>query len=78
MQTSYDRRLGLFDGTMLVIGGIIGAGIFLNPAIVAARTRSAAGTLLVWGLGGIVVRPQNERQSRERRQRGGMPCTSEK
>jgi APA family basic amino acid/polyamine antiporter len=53
--TTYDRRLGLFDGTMLVIGGIIGAGIFLNPAIVAARTGSAGGTLLVWGIGGVVA-----------------------
>ncbi|HJS75762.1 MAG TPA: amino acid permease [Vicinamibacteria bacterium] len=55
MTTTYDRRLGLFDGTMLVIGGIIGAGIFLNPAIVAARTGSAFGTLLVWGIGGVVA-----------------------
>ena len=51
VRTEYDRRLGLFDGTMLVIGGIIGAGIFLNPAIVAARTGSALGTLAVWGIG---------------------------
>jgi len=25
------RRLGLFDATMIVMGGIIGAGIFTNP-----------------------------------------------
>jgi APA family basic amino acid/polyamine antiporter len=54
-KTEYARRLGLFDGTMLVIGGIIGAGIFLNPAIVAARTGSALGTLAVWGIGGLVA-----------------------
>jgi len=53
--TTYARRLGLFDGTMLVIGGIIGAGIFLNPAIVAARTGSALWTLVVWGIGGVVA-----------------------
>ena len=29
------RRLGLFDATMLVMGGIIGSGIFVNPAEVA-------------------------------------------
>ena len=29
------RRLGPFDATMLVMGGIIGAGIFVNPAEVA-------------------------------------------
>lgn len=55
VRTEYDRRLGLFDGTMLVIGGIIGAGIFLNPSIVAARTGSASGTLAVWGIGGAVA-----------------------
>lgn len=54
-KTTYARRLGLFDGTMLVIGGIIGAGIFLNPAIVAQRTGSAPWTLVVWGLGGVVA-----------------------
>ena len=53
--TTYDRRLGLFDGTMLVIGGIIGAGIFLNPAIVAERTGTASMTLIVWGIGGAVA-----------------------
>ena len=37
---SYRRSLGLFSGTMLVIGGIIGSGIFLNPAIVAQRVGS--------------------------------------
>ena len=25
------RRLGVFDATMIVMGGIIGAGIFMNP-----------------------------------------------
>jgi APA family basic amino acid/polyamine antiporter len=54
-KTTYARSLGLFDGTMLVIGGIIGAGIFLNPAIVAERTGSSFQTLLVWGLGGVVA-----------------------
>ena len=34
---SYAKRLSLFDATMLVMGGIIGAGIFLNPAVVAQR-----------------------------------------
>lgn len=53
--TTYARRLGLFDASMLVIGGIIGAGIFLNPAIVAERTGSAGLTLAVWALGGVVA-----------------------
>jgi len=31
------RRLGPFDATMIVMGGIIGGGIFVNPAEVARR-----------------------------------------
>jgi APA family basic amino acid/polyamine antiporter len=55
MTVSYARRLGIFSGTMAVIGGIIGSGIFLNPAIVAARVRTVPLTLLAWGLGGVVA-----------------------
>ncbi|HUQ99480.1 MAG TPA: amino acid permease [Gemmatimonadaceae bacterium] len=53
--TSYLRRLGVFDTTMVVIGGIIGAGIFLNPAIVAQRVHSSAFILTVWIIGGAVA-----------------------
>ena len=52
---TYVPRLGLFSGTMMVVGGIIGSGIFLNPAIVAARVRSAGLTLAVWVLGGVIA-----------------------
>jgi len=40
---------------MVVIGGIIGAGIFLNPAIVAQRVHSAAFILTAWIIGGAVA-----------------------
>jgi APA family basic amino acid/polyamine antiporter len=53
--TTYARRLGLFSGTMAVIGGIIGSGIFLNPAIVAARVGTAPLTLAAWIAGGVVA-----------------------
>ncbi|MEO8478651.1 MAG: amino acid permease [Gemmatimonadota bacterium] len=53
--TGYARRLGLFSATMLVIGGIIGSGIFLNPAVVAARVQTSGLTLAVWGLGAVVA-----------------------
>jgi APA family basic amino acid/polyamine antiporter len=52
---SYLRRLGVFDTTMVVIGGIIGAGIFLNPAIVAQRVHSSAFILTAWIIGGAVA-----------------------
>jgi basic amino acid/polyamine antiporter, APA family len=55
MESKYVPRLGLFSGTMMVVGGIIGSGIFLNPAIVAARVGSADLTLAVWLLGGVIA-----------------------
>lgn len=52
---AYDRRLGLFSATMLVVGGIVGSGIFLNPAIVAQRVGSARLTIAAWGLGAAIA-----------------------
>ncbi|HSU98208.1 MAG TPA: hypothetical protein VLI40_13320, partial [Gemmatimonadaceae bacterium] len=33
-------KIGVFDATMLVMGGIVGAGIFSNPAVVANMVHS--------------------------------------
>lgn len=49
------RRLGLFDATMIVMGGIIGSGIFMNPAVVARQVHSAFLILGVWALGGLLA-----------------------
>lgn len=49
------RRLGAFDATMIVMGGIIGAGIFINPSVVAREVASPAMVLLAWALGGVVA-----------------------
>jgi APA family basic amino acid/polyamine antiporter len=49
------RRLGLFDATMLVMGGIVGAGIFVNPAEVARSVHSPATIVGAWVAGGIVA-----------------------
>jgi APA family basic amino acid/polyamine antiporter len=40
---------------MMVVGGIIGSGIFLNPALVAERARTVELTLAVWVLGGVIA-----------------------
>src|SRR5881296_3622665 len=53
--TTYARRLGLFSGTMAVVGGIIGGGIFRTPAVVAERVGSAGLALGAWLLGGGVA-----------------------
>ena len=47
------RRLGLFDATMIVMGGIIGSGIFMNPSVVALQVRTPFLILGAWVLGGL-------------------------
>ena len=53
--TTYARRLGLFSGTMAVVGGIVGGGIFRTPAAVAERVGSSGLILGVWVAGGVVA-----------------------
>src|SRR6478752_1718809 len=49
------RRLGLFDATMIVMGGIIGAGIFVNPAVVARNVHTPLLVLGAWLIGGMIA-----------------------
>lgn len=48
------RQLGLFDATMLVMGGVVGAGIFMNPSVVARQVHTPALMLGAWIFGGII------------------------
>ena len=52
-QPELARRLGLFDATMIVMGGIIGSGIFMNPAIVARQVHTPFLVLGTWVIGGL-------------------------
>ena len=49
------RRLGLFDITMIVMGGIIGSGIFINPYVVARQVPSTILILAAWAFGGLIA-----------------------
>ncbi len=49
------RHLGVFDATMLVMGGIVGGGIFVNPSVVANIVHTPSLILGAWALGGIVA-----------------------
>ncbi len=49
------RQIGLFDATMLVMGGIVGAGIFINPYVVAQQVHTPLLILAVWAVGGVVA-----------------------
>ena len=52
---SFRRELGVFDATMVVIGGIIGAGVFINPYIVAQRLPSSGLVIAAWIAGGLIA-----------------------
>jgi APA family basic amino acid/polyamine antiporter len=52
---AYARRLNTWDATMIVIGGVIGAGIFRTPATVAERTSSGTQVLILWAIGGLLT-----------------------
>ena len=54
-QPGLARQLGLFDATMIVMGGIIGSGIFINPHVVAERVHAPAQILGAWFAGGLVA-----------------------
>lgn len=45
-------HLGLFDATMLVMGGIVGSGIFINPYVVATLVHTPLLILGAWVAGG--------------------------
>src|SRR5467141_1210478 len=49
------RRLGPFDATMIVMGGIIGSGIFMNPYVVARQVHTPLLILGAWVAGGVVA-----------------------
>jgi APA family basic amino acid/polyamine antiporter len=49
------RRLGLFDATMIVMGGIVGSGIFMNPSVVARQVGTPALILAAWAIGGAIA-----------------------
>src|SRR5438552_5421593 len=54
-QPQLARRLGLFDATMIVMGGIVGSGIFINPYVVARQVHTPALILGAWVAGGLIA-----------------------
>ncbi|KAA0192150.1 hypothetical protein HAZT_HAZT005694 [Hyalella azteca] len=48
-----ERRVGLWSGVALIVGAMIGSGIFVSPQGVLQRTQSVGLSLFVWGLCGV-------------------------
>src|SRR6202030_4287951 len=49
------RAIGLFDGTMIVVGSMIGSGIFIVAADISRQTGSPGGLILTWVLTGLLT-----------------------
>jgi basic amino acid/polyamine antiporter, APA family len=54
-ETGFVRAIGLFDGTMIVVGSMIGSGIFIVAADITRQTGSPAGLLLTWIVTGLLT-----------------------
>lgn len=51
----FKRELGLFDSTMIVIGSMIGSGIFIVSADISRTVGSSGLLLLVWLITGLIT-----------------------
>jgi basic amino acid/polyamine antiporter, APA family len=49
------RRLGSFDVALIVMGSLIGSGIFRAPAVVAQRAPAPSLILMAWAVGGLIT-----------------------
>ena len=54
-EVGFVRAMGLFDGTMIVVGSMIGSGIFIVAADISRQTGSSGGLLLTWILTGVLT-----------------------
>jgi basic amino acid/polyamine antiporter, APA family len=54
-EPGFVRAIGLFDGTMIVVGSMIGSGIFIVAAVISRQTGSPGGLLLTWVLTGLLT-----------------------
>jgi APA family basic amino acid/polyamine antiporter len=55
LDTEFKRGLGLFDSTMVVVGAMIGSGIFIVPATMAREVGSPGWLLVAWLITGILT-----------------------
>jgi APA family basic amino acid/polyamine antiporter len=54
-EPGFVRGLGLFDSTMIVVGSMIGSGIFIVSADIARQTGSTGGLLIAWIITGVLT-----------------------
>src|SRR5882757_942584 len=54
-EPGFVRAIGLFDGTMIVVGSMIGSGVFIVAADISRQTGSAAGVIFAWIITGFLT-----------------------
>lgn len=54
-QEEFKKELGLLDGTMLVVGSMIGSGIFIVSADIARQVGSTGWLILIWLISGLIT-----------------------
>jgi basic amino acid/polyamine antiporter, APA family len=54
-EPGFVRAIGLFDGTMIVVGSMIGSGVFIVAADISRQTGSSGGLLLTWIITGLLT-----------------------
>jgi APA family basic amino acid/polyamine antiporter len=52
---AFQRRLGLFDATMLVAGSMVGSGIFIVSADIARDVGSSGWLIVIWLISGVMT-----------------------
>src|SRR5215475_5988660 len=55
LDTEFKRGLGLFDSTMVVVGSMIGSGIFLVSADISRQVGSPGLLLAAWFITGLLT-----------------------
>jgi APA family basic amino acid/polyamine antiporter len=53
--SGFVRSMGLFDSTTMVVGSMIGSGIFIVSADIARQTGSTGGLLMAWIITGVLT-----------------------
>ena len=54
-KAEFRREMSLLDSVFLVIGSVIGTGIFMTTGLIIAYVRSPWLVMLVWALGGLIT-----------------------